>query len=528
VSTFGEGNGGELNVNASQIELNGDNPINGNPSGLFAQVGDGATGNGGDVTISTEDLRILDGASLDATTFGEGNAGNLTVVATDQIQVSGSSPQGNSSGIRAQVNSGATGNAGNLTLETGELFLSQGGQISVSTFGEGNGGELNVNASQIELNGDNPINGNPSALGAQVGRNATGDGGNVTISTEDLRILDGATLDASTFGEGDAGNLTVEATDKIEVIGSPQGNASLIRALVNPGATGDAGILTLKTGELLVSQGSQINVSTFGEGNGGELNVNASQIELNGTNPINGNPSGLFARVEPNATGDGGNVSISTEDLRILEGAFLDASTLGVGNSGNLTVEATDKIEVIGSPEGNASSIRAQVNSGATGNAGNLTLKTGELFLSQGGQIAVSTFGEGNGGELNVNASQIELNGTNPINGSPSGLAAQVGRNATGNGGDVTISTEDLRILEGATLDASTFGKGDAGNLTVVATDQIQVSGSDPEGNPSSIRAQVELRCHRQCREFDPQDGRTFAQPGGSDIGVNLWRRGWG
>ncbi|MEQ8751896.1 MAG: hypothetical protein RID09_00060, partial [Coleofasciculus sp. G1-WW12-02] len=78
-----------------------------------------------------------------------------TVVATDQIQVSGSDPQGNSSGIAAQVNSGATGNAGNLTLETGELLVSQGGQIGVSTFGEGNGGELKVNASQIELNGRN-------------------------------------------------------------------------------------------------------------------------------------------------------------------------------------------------------------------------------------------------------------------------------------------------------------------------------------------------------------------------------------
>jgi large exoprotein involved in heme utilization and adhesion len=188
-----------------------------------------------------------------------------------------------------------------LTLETGQLSLSQGGQIGVSTFGTGNAGELNVNATEIELIGYNPINGNPSGLFANVDDNATGIGGDVTIQTQGLRIIDGATLSASTFGKGDAGNLSVTASERIEVSGSNrQGNSSNIRAQVNSGATGKGGNLTLETGQLSLSQGGQISVSTLGTGNAGELKVNATEIELIGDNPINGNPSGLFATVSSN------------------------------------------------------------------------------------------------------------------------------------------------------------------------------------------------------------------------------------
>jgi filamentous hemagglutinin family protein len=493
-STWGEGDGGQLNIRANQIELVGTNLINGNPSGLFTNVARNATGNGGDASIQTQNLRIFDGAELSASTSGEGNAGDLRVVATDRIEVGGSSSQGNSSSIRAQVERGATGKGGSLTLEMGELLVSQGGQISVGTFGTGDGGQLNVNATEIDLIGTNPINGSPSGLFTSVARNATGNGGDMTIQTQGLRILDGANLSTSTSGEGNAGDLQVVATDRIEMRGfDPQGFSSSISADVSPEATGKGGNLTLETGQLLVSQGGQISVSTFGTGDAGQLNLHATEIDLIGTNPINGSPSGSFADVAPNATGTGGDVMIQTQKLRLVDGAELSTSTSGEGNAGDLQVVATDGIQMRGhSSQGFSSGISAQVNPGATGKGGNLTLETGQLLVSQGGHISVGTFGTGNGGQLNVHATQIELIGDNPINGSPSGFFANVNPNATGKGGDVTIQTRGLLLLDGAGLSASTFGEGNAGDLQVVATDRIEVRGSGSQGNSSSIRAQVE------------------------------------
>ncbi|MEQ9550439.1 MAG: hypothetical protein RIM23_12550 [Coleofasciculus sp. G3-WIS-01] len=250
----------------------------------------------------------------------------------------------------------------------------------------------------------------------------SGDAGNITLIADDGVSIAGNGIFSETRGAGAGGDIRIQSESVL------LREASLVSTATF--RTGNAGNLTVETGQLLVQDGSQLITSTLGEGDGGEVNINATEIEFIGANPNNGNPSGLFAVVEDGATGNGGNVSISTQNLRIVDGAFLDVSTLGEGNSGNLTVTAKDKIEVIGSPEGNASGIDAQVNSGATGNAGNVTLYTVELLVSQGGQISVSTFGEGNGGELTVNASQIELNGDNPIDGSPSGLFASVGDGA--------------------------------------------------------------------------------------------------
>jgi filamentous hemagglutinin family protein len=467
VDASGEG-GGDVQIRAARLGMR---------QGSFIFADTLGASPGGEVLVkTTESVTLSEGSRLTAEVVGTGTGGNLTID-TPRLLVQG----------RAVVSASTydAGDAGNLTLETGELLVSQGGFIAVATFGEGNGGELTVNANQIELI--------DSGVLASVGPNATGDGGDVTISTQGLRIKDGANLSASTSGKGNSGDLTVRATDKIEVMGSPQGNSSTIRAQVNSGAKGNGGNLTLETGELLVSQGGQISVSTLGEGNGGQLNVNATQIELIGTNPINNRfPNGLFASVGDNATGTGGNVTVSTQGLRIKDGANLSASTSGKGNAGNLRVVATDRIEVMGSgPQGNASSIRAQVELDAKGNGGNLTLETGELLVSQGGQISVGTLGEGNGGQLNVNATQIELIGTNPINGAPSGLFARVELNAKGSGGNVTISTQGLRIKDGAQLSTRTAGMGNAGNLAVTATDKIEVMGTNPEGFPSTINALV-------------------------------------
>ncbi|MEM9216554.1 MAG: filamentous hemagglutinin N-terminal domain-containing protein [Cyanobacteria bacterium P01_F01_bin.150] len=559
VSTFGAGNAGDLTIQANEIDLVGVNPIRGTPSGLFANVDFFATGTGGDIKISNVSrLSVLDGAEISATTLGEGNSGTLSIEA-DRIEVSGSDDEGNVSLIAAQVRQGAMGNAQTLTLNAQQLLLQEGGQISVSTFGEGDAGDLIIQSNEIDLVGVNPINGFPSALFARVESNATGTGGNINISNVSrLSVSDGAELSATTFGEGDAGDLIIQANeidlvginpidgfpsglfvtvqsnatgtggdininnvsrlsvldgaqlsattsgagnagtvsieaDRIEVSGSDdKGNLSLITAQVASGAMGNAQTLTLDAQQLLLQEGGQISVSTFGDGNAGDLIIQANEIDLVGVNPIIGFPSALFARVEPNATGTGGDINISNVSrLSVLDGARLSADTLGAGNGGTLSIEA-DQIEVSGSDdEGNFSAITAQVRQRATGDAQTLTLDTQQLLLQEGGQISVSTLGEGNAGDLIIQANAIELLGANPIDGTPSGLSAAVDSDATGTGGDINISNVDrLSVSGGAELSASTLGQGDSGTVFIGA-DRIEVSGSDNQGKPSTIATQV-------------------------------------
>ena len=84
----GKSLGGTLAVTASEsVELRG-NSTGIFPSGLFTQVNPNATGNGGDLTITTQKLIVRDGAQVNTTTSGRGKAGNLTV-RSSEIELDG-------------------------------------------------------------------------------------------------------------------------------------------------------------------------------------------------------------------------------------------------------------------------------------------------------------------------------------------------------------------------------------------------------------------------------------------------------
>ncbi|NEO77974.1 hypothetical protein [Moorena sp. SIO4G3] len=481
-TTFGEGDAGSIRVQASEMELIGTSP-QGLLSGLFANVESDAIGNGGNVTINTEGLRLSDGGQISAITLGQGDAGSIRVQASE-MELIGTSPQGLRSSIVANVEANAIGNGGNVTINTDEgLRLSDGAQISAITLGEGDAGSIAVKATEVELIGTSP-QGQTSGLFTDVRVGAIGNGGQLTINTEGLRLSDGAQITATTFGQGDAGPLTVQATE-IELIGtSSEGLPSALLGNVEREAIGKGGDLTIKTERLRLSDGAQIAVTTLGIGDAGPITVQATEIELIGTSS-QGLPSGLFANVEPEAMGKGGDLTIKTERLQLSDGAQIATTTSAEGDAGPITVQATE-IELIGtSPQRLASGLFANVEPEAMGNGGNLTINTERLRLSDGAQIAATTLGQGNAGSIEVNATEVELIGT--ANNLASGLfanvnldaTANVNLDATGDGGDLIIETERLRLVDGAQVATITAGSGNGGTLRVQAQEIELIGTSD-------------------------------------------------
>ena len=119
---------------------------------MFADVYD--AGDGGNLTIETPRLVVKDGAQITASTRGDGSAGNLTIKASESIELDGFFLRNDrilSSGLFAQVNRRSSGNAGNLTVETGKLTLLNGAQISTTARNASQGGELNINAAESFL-----------------------------------------------------------------------------------------------------------------------------------------------------------------------------------------------------------------------------------------------------------------------------------------------------------------------------------------------------------------------------------------
>jgi filamentous hemagglutinin family protein len=478
VNTFGEGDSGNLTVNASQsVQLIG-SADGRRSSGLYTFAESGSSGKGGDLTINTGSLLVRDGAAVRTSTDGEGDGGNLIVNASQDVQLIGTSADGGANGLFTQTSPGSSGKGGDLTINTATLLVRDGAFIAAFTDGEGDSGNLTVNASKdVQLIGR-------SYLLTSSDEQSSGKAGDVTINTGSLLVQDGAFIAAFTNGERDGGNLTVNASHDVQLIGRSadgQRNSGLSTSAL-PGSSGKAGDITINTGSLLVRDGAMVTTNAFGTGNGGKLTVNASQdVQLLGTN---GFLSGLFALSGQDSKGNAGDVTINTATLLVQDGAKVNANTSGQGEGGNLTINASQEVQLLGeSPDGRTSSSLASEAYG-TGAAGNVSITTGRFIATDGAYASTSTYGAGRGGELTVNASElVELIGKGQFS---SGLYTEAGSSSTGGSGNLTVNTPALLVRDGATVDASTAGAGKGGNLTVNASQEVQLLGESADGLSAS------------------------------------------
>lgn len=451
------------------------------PSGVFTQATVGSTGGAGNLRIETGRLIIKDGGAIATTTFGQNsNAGNISIQA-DSISVDNGS-------ILSGVAGGAKGDSGSIDLQTRLLSITGGGVIQTQTLGEGKAGNINVNATQqVNLSGlgsglRSSSGGNNDQLGTISSK--IGQGGDINLTTNSLSITDGAALDAqtltnsiggnitvnantlsainggqiltSTFGSGEAGDITLNISE-IQLSGSTSG------LFAQTSSAGSAGDLTIQPG----SQGqnlrinfqgnSQISASTFSDGKGGILSVNAPEsITLTG----NGT---LAATAEGSAAGVAGDVEIATNKLDIANGVRVSAATNSTNTAargGKLTVQAAQLNLTDGSI----------LEAGTTGAApgGNLEIKpnnngqTLTVNFSGKSKASAATSGTGQGGILSVIAPEsITLTGDGSL------ISAET--TGSGAGGDLTLQTGDLTIRDGAEVSVSSTNKGTAGSLFVTA-----------------------------------------------------------
>ncbi len=404
---------GSDNSKVGNIDLNATGVINvDNDSSIANQMVAEGNGQGGDININASTLLVKNGAQVSTSTFRKGKAGNLTVEAQD-VQVIGKSVDtGLSSGLYSSAEANSTGVAGNLTIKTNTLLVRDGAQVSTGTFGAGKGGNLTVDAQHVQVIGKNADSQFVSGLFASADSNSTGDAGDLAIKTNTLLVRDGAQVGTGTFGSGKGGNLTIDAQD-VQVIGVTPTDSRFPRfpsglfANAESNSTGDAGDLTIKTNTLLVRDGAQVSTVTYAKGKGGNLTIDAQDVQVIGLADIRF-PSGLFAHAESNSTGDAGDLAIKTNTLLVQDGAVVAASTFGVGNAGNLTIDAQDVQVIADGKFRNGLFASAERNS--TGDAGDLTIKTNTLLVRDGAVVTVRSLGTGTAGNMTLNTRSIRLN----------------------------------------------------------------------------------------------------------------------
>ena len=374
---------GSPDAMAGDISLNAQETISivGQISKVNNKVNENAFGQAGNTNIEAKNLIVRDGGVIVNSVFGSGTVGDLNIRTFESVELSGETPQTSPGGLLAQIEREAEGFGGNIIIETKSLSISDGSKIQVATFGNGDAGDLIINASEINVFDTADAN-NFFSTGIFAGilqdfRSETlprGSGGQITIDTETLNIRNGARISASTFGEGDGGSILIRARDTVTVLGINKfGNNSFIRSEVSPPGSdtpvnpeliaGRGGDINIETKKLIVRDSGIISASTFGEGDAGNLTIRAADSII-----LSGQDSGLFAEADPEAEGQGGSINVQTESISISDRAQVSAAT-AFGEGGNITLDIDDRLTLR-----NNSLISAEAEENANG--GNIEIDT--------------------------------------------------------------------------------------------------------------------------------------------------------
>jgi len=406
----GIGNGGDIEINATDAVTVSESSF------ITNTVLANGTGTAGDIKITTNSLEVTNGATLFATLSGEGNAGGVKITARDTIRFDGVGSDGLPSAVLSGVDSGAVGNSGGIEIITGSLELTNGAALNTSTSGVGNAGDVKIAATDTVRFDGVGNNGLASGIFSAVSSEGVGNGSEIEITTGSLEVTNGASLNTSTIGEGNAGSVKIRATDTVHLDGvGSNGDSSSVSSTVLPGAVGDGGEIEISTGFLEVTNGAQLFASTGGEGNAGSVKIRATDtVRLDGVGS-NGGSSSVSSTVLPGAVGDGGEIEISTGFLEVTNGAQLSTNTFGKGDAGDVKIRATDRVRFDGiGSNGLSSSASSSVGSGALGDGGEIEISTNFLEVANGASVAATSSGKGNAGDVRITASDtVRFDNTN-------------------------------------------------------------------------------------------------------------------
>jgi filamentous hemagglutinin family protein len=396
---------GSPDTKAGDIEIKATGAINlTNNSSISNGVLAGGVGKGGDINITTGSLFGTNGARVTTNASGQGDAGSVTIAASDTVSFDGVSSNGLSSGVFSIVERERTGQGGDIRVTTGSLLLTNGAVVSAETFARGNGGSIRITASDTLSFDGVGSNGASSGLLSGTRTPAIGNGGDITVTTGVLRIANGAVLSARTwnrysggniivdannlalsgggqllttaYSSGSAGNITVNAAKGITISGSDPTFYDRLAQLVDPSrldqanaasgvfsdtiqipvpgldATGDGGNIRITTQQLIIRNGGKLAVSTEGSGDAGDIRVQANSIHLDTGARLDAETRSQ----KPNSPEGQGNIILLSQDLVLRNGSNITTNATGSATGGNITIDT----EILAALENSNISANAQ------------------------------------------------------------------------------------------------------------------------------------------------------------------------
>ena len=499
---------GKVTIDSNNLKLTfPDNVARGDVTLTNGSIVDVVAGGGGDISITARNIDIYgaqtnlcagigaSGSSCNSPDSGLGaatnQAGNIIFDGTGTVTIK-------QSRIENNLNPGATGNSGDIfdaiinrnnifgsiLIGGGSISLSDGAEVSTSSFGTGSAGvvfmttngAVSVENSGIFSSMSSTEKGNAGGILVQ--------GGSISLNNSQLQVQ-------SSSASGEAGIVSLEAED-----GSISANNSVILSDIRAGAVGNARGVIFNAGSVSLTD-TNVSSSTYGTGNAGDVIVTAD-------NSVKLVRSYFFNNVEAGGVGQGGAIKVTTKTLSLLNGSQLQTivrgadgdTAAGSGNAGAIVISVRDaeisgtndnpgsnnvgKPSLISSSsfgqgdaglvlvladqdilvEGDGSAISSDILGGAVGNAGGVGIAARTLLIRNGGRVSVNAE-SGEAGAIVIDVRDLRLENQ--------GVISAV--TLSGNGGDLILQVKDLLVLAKGSDISTTAGVapggGDGGNVSI-------------------------------------------------------------
>jgi len=301
----GTGRAGDITINATDTvrfdsrNSTTDNGANFN-SLITSSLGQGATGQGGNISITAKDIEVANGAQINASTSGLGPAGNIS------LNIAGAATLDEGI-IFSSIEETGNGSSGNIRVSANRLEMINGGQIISSSAGIGNAGNIILNITErTRLDGMSDRTEALSLVASSIRPGAEGTGGDIRLTTGSLALTNGGGLRSNSSGRGDAGNVIIDVAETARFSGTSIG--------------------------MVDSSGVVSRLADTGQGKGGDIDITATNIEIEDFAVLSADSEG---------TGNAGNITLNLlEQFRATDGSILTSS---IGNSGgNITLNARD------------------------------------------------------------------------------------------------------------------------------------------------------------------------------------------
>jgi filamentous hemagglutinin family protein len=441
----------------------------------------------------------------------------LTINVPTGLQYNGSNAIIQVQGASLQVPSGRTlALVGGDVIANGPQLRTVGGRIELGGLVDPGTVELMSNSDTLQLSfpsgiarGNISLNPGDRFPTDLTVRGATG--GSIALNANNIAIAgsmirSGINPDTGT-PNSQGGDITIDATGTVTIT-----DASSILNTVRPGGLGNAGNISITAQSVFLTNGTQLQTSTFGQGNAGNITIQANSVAISGEDK-DGFSSGIFSNVQQQGVGHGGNITIEAASLSLGGGAELSSSISGRGDAGTITLQVSGPIVLDGKTSGGfTTNVHSDVFLGAVGRGGNVNITAESLSITGGAEVSVTTAGQGDSGSINIRVQNaLLIDGANSVNGIGSGLGAgavgnggsiqidaetvvlsntgliQLSTSGQGRVGDLTIQARSLVLNSGGGLQTSAFGQGDAGNIFLNISDIVDLSGTSSLGASSGF-----------------------------------------